>query len=802
MIFVNKNLYKFILLFLSATAVANDLGSSSEVSLRFLSLVFGSMNGLLPDSPVIMIPMAIKYFNYGLIAVVAGTISYSFTVSAIKTANQGKTLGKQGGGIAAVFRAITSISALSPIPAYNGYSLMQIFVIKLVISGVGIANDVWHTTKKYVDSNSSIISINNPDFFKKTVNYTGNDKVINFAYCLSNQNKNMDQVTESKLYNVVGFTLNFNDNEKTLPCESIRFVIPNKIPEDKRDQAFDAIRTYLTSIVFIIKNIDISSNEDIYQYSEAQQNYLKQKLLNLSDSEQQKDAYEMHWFDSWILAAANYTKILGSQQQYKIKADTLYFSASSYRIDGKEYKINNVPTTILEKFAKPRKYDDEFLETNQDDPYLNAIMSVMPIYDVINKSEVNNVLNLLKAQDQKENRGEKTQSMGEFNFKDIILNWDFSMLGTPFGLSTFNLDKGPFGLKERDATVTRDIQIFLFSLYASWRNNIILSEDRAATNPLARLKQFGLDSAKAGINFVSNLTQDTFYASMHAQMGAMSKGLEYSVKSMAMQPAKYGVYVAANAIRPVYFFGFPIGEIIYWVMIGVVIALNGLKAYFSMMASVPQLLAPLVAASRLMYVSLALAAAIPPIILGLMFAVYVPFVPYMVFLFSAIGWIITVIEAIIAAPIVASGMAHPQGHDFLGKAQQIIMLLAAVFIRPICIIIGFIMAIFLFNASVHILDFSYFPLVEHYVKGIDIKDVGLSLAVLFMMYAYGYLVFCLVRFCFSLIHVLPTYVVRWIGMQPVSGGEEEAMESVESSMKEVYTSGLSGASAGVNSLKR
>ena len=60
-----KTLIKILLLLTTVTAMANDLGTNNDASLRFLSLVFGSMNGLLPQSPVVLIPIGIKYFNYG-----------------------------------------------------------------------------------------------------------------------------------------------------------------------------------------------------------------------------------------------------------------------------------------------------------------------------------------------------------------------------------------------------------------------------------------------------------------------------------------------------------------------------------------------------------------------------------------------------------------------------------------------------------------------------------------------------------------------------------------------------------------
>lgn len=805
-----KTLIKILLLLTTVTAMANDLGTNNDASLRFLSLVFGSMNGLLPQSPVVLIPIGIKYFNYGLMAFVAGMISYTFTISAIKTSNQGKMLGKQGGGITAVFRAITSISALSPIPAYNGYSLMQVFIIKLVITGVGTANSVWDTAKDYVDKNTSIISSNSPDF-KETNNIValkGDDNVLKYAYCLAiNTNKNPSTGVNSTGRTI--YTVNvIEQNGKKKPlCRNIKFLVPEEITNENIKSAEIIINDYLLSIQDLAKtsvNENTFEKSQHYIYSRMLKNNMTNKLSSLVTKPEEPP--ELRWFESWIFAAANFNKMLGSQQSQKNDQDPAFITISKVT-DDDSASINEATdnySDFLEMFKKPNTETE--IDKDDYNPYLNAVITVMPQYDHKNKEKVNEYVKKLIAEDKAYDRGEAIVEFGGGKYSgdelevignmasDVFLEgWDFSMLG----IGTFDLDNGPYGLKERDATVTRNIQIFLFQIYASWNKNIVPSKYRDSINPLQRLKQFGIDSSNAGINFIANMTQDTFLASMDAQMKATSGSLGYMMKSLLMKPSKSILYYLASALRNIPLFG----EAIYWTLIVIVILLNGVSSYFTMMAALPQLLMPLIKAARLMYIGLAISASVPIIILGMMFAVYVPFIPYLVFLFSAIGWIITVIEAVVAAPIVASGMSNPQGHDFLGKAQQIIMLLAAVYIRPICIVIGFIMAIFLFNASSYILDFTFFPMVEHYVKGLKPDNQGMSMAVIIMMYAYGYLLFCIARFSFSLIHMLPTYIVRWIGMQPVSGGEEEAMESVEASMKDAYSSGLQGASAGIQQLR-
>ena len=69
---------------------------------------------------------------------------------------------------------------------------------------------------------------------------------------------------------------------------------------------------------------------------------------------------------------------------------------------------------------------------------------------------------------------------------------------------------------------------------------------------------------------------------------------------------------------------------------------------------------------------------------------YVPMYPYIMFSFGCLGWMIAILEAMVAAPLIALGLTHPEGHDFLGKAEQAIMLLLGIFLRPVLMVVGLI----------------------------------------------------------------------------------------------------------------
>ncbi|MCL5260755.1 MAG: DotA/TraY family protein [Gammaproteobacteria bacterium] len=93
----------------------------------------------------------------------------------------------------------------------------------------------------------------------------------------------------------------------------------------------------------------------------------------------------------------------------------------------------------------------------------------------------------------------------------------------------------------------------------------------------------------------------------------------------------------------------------------------------------------------MLYLPLAFAAAGTMFSTGIILAIYVPLIPFMVFMFGVIGWIIFVIEAMFASVIIALWITHPEGqHHLLGKAEHAVSLGINVFLRPVLLVIGMV----------------------------------------------------------------------------------------------------------------
>lgn len=180
------------------------------------------------------------------------------------------------------------------------------------------------------------------------------------------------------------------------------------------------------------------------------------------------------------------------------------------------------------------------------------------------------------------------------------------------------------------------------------------------------------------------------------------------------------------------------------------------------------------------------------ILLGVVLGFWVPLYPLFVFTFGVLSFFILVIEAMVAAPLVAFGMTHPEGHDFLGRAQQAGMLLLGVFLRPSLMLLGLFAGGILCYVmmSFWVYAFSGFAADIFYPSGtisgaspgvldsvgmamghVMNEPVGTGFAILFIpiivfilfLVVFTMGVYTITVNSFSLVYHLPDYVWAWIG---------------------------------------
>jgi defect in organelle trafficking protein DotA len=172
---------------------------------------------------------------------------------------------------------------------------------------------------------------------------------------------------------------------------------------------------------------------------------------------------------------------------------------------------------------------------------------------------------------------------------------------------------------------------------------------------------------------------------------------------------------------------------------------------------------------------------------GIVIGIYLPLVPYLVFTFTALGWFILVIEAIAAAPVMALGIVSPAA-ETLGKAAPAVMIITSVFLRPSLMVIGFMIAINLVQATIAMLNYSFAATLKA-----STGSLGLF-SLIAVVCIYGGMAIAIIHECFSLIYVLPDKIIRWIG-----GSEERS--NVKGSVQEVKGAAEKGAEIGGTMMK-
>lgn len=163
---------------------------------------------------------------------------------------------------------------------------------------------------------------------------------------------------------------------------------------------------------------------------------------------------------------------------------------------------------------------------------------------------------------------------------------------------------------------------------------------------------------------------------------------------------------------------------------------------------------------------------------GFMLAIYIPLVPFIVFTFTVFGWFVAVFESMIAAPLVALGLTHPEGQNLMGKSEQAVMLLLNVFLRPVLMIFGLLGGMILSYIALTILDKGFIIIVQSYSRGL--------FEFIFVFTTYCSLAVSLIHVCYSLIHYIPDKVMRWIGTQTESApGVEQALSKSEGAAQQM-----------------
>ena len=150
-----KKILTFFLWFLyPALALADSTTASfftppsTDYSVIFLGNIFGIVDGILHGSSQMMGNMFLV-FNSAVLALGGIVVTYTLIVGTLNTSHEGQFLGQKWSSIWIPVRSTIGLALL--IPKASGYCLMQIFIMWVVVQGVGAADKVWNSALDYLN---------------------------------------------------------------------------------------------------------------------------------------------------------------------------------------------------------------------------------------------------------------------------------------------------------------------------------------------------------------------------------------------------------------------------------------------------------------------------------------------------------------------------------------------------------------------------------------------------------------------------------------------------------------------------
>jgi hypothetical protein len=170
-------------------------------------------------------------------------------------------------------------------------------------------------------------------------------------------------------------------------------------------------------------------------------------------------------------------------------------------------------------------------------------------------------------------------------------------------------------------------------------------------------------------------------------------------------------------------------------------------------------------------------------ILAFYFGTFLPSLPYGIFMIVVVGWVLAVIQSVVAAPLWMVMHMRPS-QTFIGSDQQGYLLLLSLFVRPALAVLGLFAGILAADPIVDYLAKAFFSMRTAIVT----SQESLGWIVEFMtftnwMVVFGFILLPITYMVFGLPQVLPDHVLKWIGAGVGDLGETDAGRAMRGNME-------------------
>ena len=183
-------------------------------------------------------------------------------------------------------------------------------------------------------------------------------------------------------------------------------------------------------------------------------------------------------------------------------------------------------------------------------------------------------------------------------------------------------------------------------------------------------------------------------------------------------------------------------------------------------------------------------------ILAFYFSVVLPSMPYTIFMITVVGWLLGVLQTVIAAPLWATMHMRPS-QTFIGSDAQGYLLLLALFVRPALAVIGLFAAMLIADPIVDYIAKAFFAMRGDVVASTGwVGAISQFFTFFWWFLAFGGLLLPVLYMIYGLPQVLPDHVLKWIN----AGVHDLGATGASAEMQRKH--GPAAAAAGVQTAQR
>ncbi len=771
---------------ISGIALAADIGPDSvdqmsflrppltDKSISYLSQLFGTVGTVLHGTSGQLLGKIFEVFNLGILAIAAVFATYTIFKSVLGTAQDGEFMGKQAKSGFVAIRTCLGVGLLAPV--FTGYSAIQVLVMFVVVHGVGFADAAWGRALKYI-SETGQVSI--PPQDEQTQKMLSNSAYFLSAYTCTEASRKADEklnqdIKEAReksgeatlqpltkkhsyvpffdkntpVYNFPGGVgSNYGENKcgsikytagagtytwniTWSPTDSTRsdaramftFSATSSNPKDC-EKALQDINQEASFRAFKIDQAEKAELDDAYQAcikqvgsteSNAKEGII-QMALNLRPVAH--DLIYSEKFPTPPVTTGDTFSFLNNRIVAALIGSAADFVNITLAQTLKQAGPRNNPT-FLTKSQMEQKAEKIFKQSIR-----SGWISAGGLYyqlAQIQRKEVESSENLFKAGTLPPSKKEDYQTNFGFTSPEMMQRAAEAVqsIGNPTSEKNTYLNAAIKVTKEQEVSNKQDLPQLVLPKELGPLNQTLSRATNVWRNYLVSRGDPILGLQMVG--FLNMNIAGTIFVSSLVIAGITSL---LSTTALGTGAPGTAVTIMMTILPAIYFF---------------------IASFYAT---------------------------------GITMAVYLPLVPFMIFIFGAIGWVISVMEAMVAGPLVALGITHPDGqHDLLGKSEAAVMFLLAVFLRPVLMVIGMLGGMILSNIGLRMINVGFNAISE---GTIALSGISFIVVQIMMQFVYVAIIIAVVNQAYSLIYHIPDKVLRWMGAPEAGLGKPEGIGRVE-----------------------